>query len=119
MNLREQLRGLDAFDEQYQEVARTAQDSTDPVNLLWATFKRGYPLMTVYNALDPASPLEVDETKVQEAKREKTAAIKFLQACVHQLKFAMEDCFILKDLYGEDISGFVKVCAQVYSTLWS
>lgn len=111
-SLREQLRGLQAFDEQYKEVERNAEDSTDPVNLLWATLKRGYPLLTVYNALRPDELLTVDAAKVQEAKREKTATIKFLHACVHHLKFPSERCFILKDLYGEDISGFVKVCAS-------
>lgn len=110
VSLREQLRGLLEFDEQYQEVERNTEDTTDPVNLLWKTFKSGYPLLTVYNALRPDEPLMVDEDKVSEAKREKLAVIRFLHACVNQLKFPPEQCFILKDLYGEDISGFVKVC---------
>lgn len=107
VGLREQLRALRLFDEQYKEVERNVEDSTDPVNVLWATLKRGYPLITVYNALQPDEPLTIDG--IPEAKREKTATIRFLHACIHQLKFPSDQCFMLKDLYGEDINGFVKV----------
>lgn len=91
------------------EEEEDCDDDVDPVTLLWRTFRRGYPLMTIYNALNPPVRLEVDETKVKDVKRPQAATFKFLQACLKDLGFASEECFIISDLYGDDTTGFVKV----------
>ncbi len=88
----------------------TAKDSTDPVASMWDCFRRGYPLMTIYNALNPVVPLKVDESKLGEAKIGKAATFKFLQACLTDLRFPSNECFLITDLYGVDTTGFVKVC---------
>lgn len=85
------------------------EDSTDPVDSIWSCFKRGYPLMTIYNALQKGTPLKVDASKIGEAKIGKAATFKFLQACLTELMFPSNECFLITDLYGSDTTGFVKV----------
>lgn len=107
--LQMRLRTIPGFDGWMREEEDMASADDDPVSLLWRTFRRGYPLMELYNARSPAVPLAVDESKIGEAKRAKTAAYKFIQACVGELRIPSEECFILGDLYGDDTTGFVKV----------
>ena len=109
LNLRQRLRGVPGFEEELREIEEEDAEDTDPVTLLWWTFRRGYPLLMIYNTLNPAQPLDVDASKVTESKRGKAATFKFLQACFNKLKFAPEECFIITDLYGDDTTGFVKV----------
>lgn len=109
LNLLQRLRPLPDFDQILAEEEQEADDDTDPVTLLWRTLRRGYPLLALYNALEPPVRLEVDPTKVAEKNRGKAATSKFLQACITVLKFPSEECFIITDLYGDDTTGFVKV----------
>lgn len=112
MNLRMRLATVPGFEghiaEMEEEEAETA-DSIDPVTLMWNSLRRGYPLMTVYNALRPAKPLNVDSSKVKEKDLPKAATFEFLKACMSDLKFKPGECFLITDLYGEDTTGFVKV----------
>lgn len=112
MSLRTRLATVPGFEshisEMEEEEAETA-DSIDPVTLMWNSLRRGYPLMTVYNALRPTKPLDVDSSKVKEKDLGKAATFKFLQACMGELKFQPSECFLITDLYGEDTTGFVKV----------
>lgn len=85
------------------------EDGEDPVSLMWKCFKLGFPLMTIYNALKPESPLEIDTSKVQESKMGKAATFKFLQGCLTELAFPPAECFLITDLYGNDTTGFVRV----------
>lgn len=84
------------------------EDSSDPVTSMWNCLRRGYPLMTLYNALKPPVLLKVDPT-MAEAKIGKAATFKFLQACLTEQKFPPNECFLITDLYGGDTTGFVKV----------
>ena len=92
-----------------EEEEAEANDSTDPVTSMWNCLRRGYPLMTIYNALKPKVPLEVDASKLPEAKLAKAATFKFLQACLTDLQYPASECFLITDLYGGDTTGFVKV----------
>ena len=113
LNLQMRLRLIPGFDRWLREEEVKADDDADPVTLLWRMFRRGYPLMDLYNALGPKVRLVVDENKIAEKNRSKTAAYKFIQACVGELKFPSEECPIISDLYGDDTTGFVKViCAS-------
>lgn len=85
------------------------QGMSDPVTSMWNCLRRGFPLMTIYNALQPAVPLKVDTAKIGESKLGKAATFKFLQACMVEQKFAPNECFLITDLYGGDTTGFVKV----------
>jgi cell division control protein 24 len=84
-------------------------DPSDPVDPLWNLFRTGYPLLVIYNSLQPADPLKVEDPNATEAKRSKIAIFKFVQACMKELKVPPGECFVITDLMGNDTSGFVKV----------
>lgn len=115
-SLRRRLLTVPGFSEALQEEEDDADHDTDPVTVLWRTFRRGYPLMILYNALRPAHPLVLG-AGVKEDKKGKAATFKFLQACVNDLKFPAEDCFIITDLYADDTTGFIKVARVVNRVL--
>lgn len=101
--------GFEVHMQEMEEEEAEANDSTDPVTSMWNCLRRGYPLMTIYNALKPRVPLELDVSRMGEAKVGKAATFKFLQACLTDLKFPSNECFLITDLYGGDTTGFVKV----------
>lgn len=112
LGLRKRLSEVPGFEQHIVEMEdeeAEADDSTDPVTSMWNCLRRGYPLMTIYNALQPRVPLEIDPSKVAESKIGKAATFKFLQACLTDLKFPPNECFLITDLYGGDTTGFVKV----------
>ena len=109
------LRFIPGFNRWIAEEEGKADDDADPVTLLWRTFRRGYPLMELYNALEPRTLLTIPSSKQDEKslkKNEKMACYKFIQSCVTELGIPQDSCFILGDLYGDDTTGFVKVSIQ-------
>lgn len=112
--LRQRLKGVPGFDSFLEEEEQSADDDIDPVTLLWRTFRRGYPLVEIYNVLRPEKRLEPDLSSISsEIKKGKAMTFKFLGACIRELGFKVEDCFIILDLYGDDTTGFVKVTRMV------
>lgn len=109
VNLRSRLLLIPGFERWIVEEDAEAGADDDPVSLLWRMFRKGYPLMDVYNALNPNVRLFIDESKITEKNRAKSAAFKFIRACVEELKFPADECPILSDLFGDDTTGFVKV----------
>ncbi|KYK54279.1 hypothetical protein DCS_06236 [Drechmeria coniospora] len=88
-------------------------DPNDPVDPLWTLLRTGYPLLAIYNSLQPAERLKVDDPNAAEAKKSKIAIFKFVQACMKELNVPPADCFVITDLTGTDTSGFVKVTQVV------
>ncbi|GME44008.1 hypothetical protein GTA08_BOTSDO11807 [Neofusicoccum parvum] len=117
LTLSRRLRTVPGFAEILREEEEAADQDTDPVTLLWRTFRKGYPLITIYNALEPEVRLDGDQGNVKADKKPQLATYKFLSACMKQLKFASEECFVLSDLYGDDTTGFVKVVRVVNRVL--
>ncbi len=91
-------------------------DPSDPVDPLWNLFRSGYPLLVIYNSLQPADALKVEDPNASEAKKSKIAIFKFVQACMKDLKVPPGECFVITDLMGNDTSGFVKVNHNPLST---
>ena len=108
VNLRQRLLGVPGLQECLEQIEEEADEDTDPVTVLWRTFRQGYPLILLYNTLQPDKPLETP-VNVREEKRGKAATFKFIQACINILHFPQEDMFIITDLYADDTTGFVKV----------
>ena len=112
-NLRQRLGDVPGFEEHILEMEEEEEDSADepkdPVTLMWNCLRRGYPLMTIYNASLPARPLKLDATKIREDKVGKATTFKFLQACMAEFQIPPNECFLITDLFGEDTTGFVKV----------
>lgn len=119
MNLKRRLTEVRGFEPNLAEMDEEdrAKGITDPVASLWNYLRNGYPLLTLYNATAPDEILELDCTKVAEAKRPKAATFKFLQACLQELAFPQQDCFLITDLYGESTTGFIKVIKMVNKVL--
>lgn len=92
-------------------------DPSDPVDPLWNLFRSGYPLLVIYNSLQPAEALKVEDPNASEAKKSKIAIFKFVQACMKDLKVPPGECFVITDLMGNDTSGFVKVNHDPLPTL--
>ncbi|QIW98707.1 hypothetical protein AMS68_004225 [Peltaster fructicola] len=116
VSLRQRLLGVPGFSDFLLEEEEYADQDTDPVTVLWRTFRRGFPLMLLYNTLCPDQPLVLND-KIKEERKGKDATFKFVQACIHNLKFPNEECFILTDLYNDDTTGFVKVARVVNRVL--
>lgn len=115
VNLKRRLSEVPAFEPFLQEMEEEdrVRGNTDPVSSLWNCLRNGYPLLSIYNASGPDEELVVDPAKVPEAKRPKAATFKFLQACLQDLAFPQQDCFLITDLYGESTTGFIKVIKMV------
>ncbi|KAB8337187.1 hypothetical protein FH972_021490 [Carpinus fangiana] len=107
VNLRNRLINVPGFEEQLLEV-ENADDDMDPVTLLWRTFRKGHPLVTLFNYLRPNDAIKISDDGKEE-RRSKSASFKFLQGCIAKLGFPADGCFIISDLYGEDTGGFAKV----------
>ncbi|KAI9481159.1 MAG: hypothetical protein EXX96DRAFT_481644 [Benjaminiella poitrasii] len=86
--------------------------SNDPLTKLWELCRRGAPLLTLFNALDPAEPLKMDfnATHINECKK---MVYHFIVACRNQLQFKEDDLFTLSDLYKDNTNGFIKVINTV------
>ncbi|KAI9800638.1 MAG: hypothetical protein M1825_003960 [Sarcosagium campestre] len=118
VKLKQRLSEVPGFEQHLMDMEHDdAHDAVDPVASMWRCLRKGYPLMTVFNALNPEIPIGVDEAKVPEAKRAKTAAFKFVQACLEGLNFPPDECFVIMDLFGEDTTGFVKVTSVLNRVL--
>ncbi|KAF6221523.1 hypothetical protein HO133_002379 [Letharia lupina] len=119
--LRQRLGDVPGFEDHIIEMEEEEEDSADepkdPVTLMWNCLRRGYPLMTIYNASSPERPLKFDATKIREDKVGKATTFKFLQACMTDLKIPPHECFLITDLFGEDTTGFVKVTKLVNRVL--
>lgn len=108
ITLRQRLLAVPGYDEFFLEVEQAHED-LDVVQLIWKTFQLGRPLVALYNTLRPDQPVEIDVSKISAAKQGKALTSSFLRHCIQGLNFSVEDCFIIYDLYQDDIGGFVKV----------
>ncbi|KAK3317190.1 putative CDC24 protein [Cercophora scortea] len=109
-----QVPGFERYMRQLETIANEV-DEGGPVESLWKLLRTGYPLLAIYNALQPDKPLILEEKPGDsEAKRSKNAIFKFVQACLNDLKC---EAFFITDLTGTDTTGFVKVTAAINHVL--
>lgn len=108
---------MPGFGEHFREMDMDGDGlDTDVVAALWQCLKKGFPLITIYNVLQPAEPLTVDPA-ISDAKKPKSAASKFVLRCLTDLKLPPEEVFVLNDLFGEDTTGFLKVTQVINNVL--
>lgn len=112
VSLKQRLAQVPGFEPFLEEL-----DPTDPVDPLWNLFRTGYPLLAIYNSLQPAEPLKVEDPNASEAKKSKIAIFRFVQACMKELRVPPAESFVITDLMGNDTSGFVKVIKTI-TPLW-
>ncbi|KAK8909049.1 hypothetical protein QC760_003388 [Botrytis cinerea] len=111
VNLRQRLAQVPGFNGHFvdSDDEDEAEEDMDPVSSLWRCLRKGTPLVTLYNTLQPAEPLPLPDNKMAEPKKSKMAAFKFVEACMKDLQIPPGDVFALSDLFGDDTTGFVKV----------
>ncbi|KAI8071296.1 hypothetical protein BC940DRAFT_317102 [Gongronella butleri] len=86
----------------------------DPLTSLCQLCRRGLPLFTLFNALQPTDPLVPDHNpKLNELNNCKANVYHFLVACRKQLMFPEEELFTVSDLFVDDTNGSVKVVHTV------
>lgn len=83
--------------------------SNDPLTKLWELCRKGAPLATLFNSLNPIEPLKVDSNITMQTNECKKAVYHFIVACRNQLNFSEDDLFTLSDLFKDNTNGFVKV----------
>ncbi|KAL7624102.1 Guanine nucleotide exchange factor for Cdc42p [Parahypoxylon ruwenzoriense] len=112
--LKQRLARVPGFDVHLEALAATNEDG--PVESLWNLLRTGLPLVTIYNCVQPDSPLEIDPA-ANETRRSKIAIFKFVEACMKHLKIPASESFVISDLMGNDTTGFVKVTQVVNHVL--
>lgn len=109
--------GFEAYMDQL-EIMAADPDEGGPVESLWKLLRTGYPLLAIYNVLQPETPLQVQAApEASQSKRSKIAILRFVEACKSKLMLPTTDVFIITDLAGNDTTGFVKVSSPVCSVL--
>lgn len=110
VSLKQRLAKVPGFEEYLDELEHMAMDPDEggPVESLWKLLRTGYPLLAIFNVLQPENPLQVQE-QASEAKRSKIAILRFVEACKSKLNLSTTEVFIITDLTGNDTTGFVKV----------
>ncbi|KAI8148479.1 hypothetical protein BJV82DRAFT_592261 [Fennellomyces sp. T-0311] len=92
----------------------TTPTASDPLTKLWTICRRGAPLCTLFNAMNPEKPLKVDRNpSLNHLNTCKASVYHFIVACRDQLKFTEDELFTITDLYQDDTNGFVKVVNTV------
>ncbi|KAI9319982.1 hypothetical protein BX666DRAFT_2018116 [Dichotomocladium elegans] len=92
----------------------STSSGSDPLSKLWTLCRRGSPLCTLFNVLQPEKPLKVDRNpSLNQLNACKASVYHFIVACRDQLNFAEDDLFTITDLYQNDTNGFVKVVNTV------
>ncbi|KAJ9632171.1 Guanine nucleotide exchange factor for Cdc42p [Taxawa tesnikishii (nom. ined.)] len=94
LTLKKRLTAVPGYEGFMDYEENNADEDVDPVTLLWRVFRKGKPLVYLYNTLMPDKPIDMDNVKMAN-------------------EFNVEDCFIIYDLYGDDTTGFVKVIRMV------
>jgi len=119
-NMKRRLQWVPGFQHYLDEEEKDVGEDLDPVTVLWRIFRRGYPLMDIYNILGPKVRLGVDDSNKRpgDGRFEKQATYNFLRGCVQDLRFPHDECFSISDLYGDDMTGFVKVVSTSDNSCW-
>lgn len=122
VTLRKRLKAVPGFDEEYQFTDDWLTGDGPPkdvVSLLWGTFRRGYPLTMILSVMFPN---EMPNTAAEQRlfkkddaaynKRSKKFTYTFINSVRDVLSKKQDAMPTLTVLYGEDTTGFVKVCTS-------
>ncbi|KAK3293189.1 pleckstrin domain-containing protein [Chaetomium fimeti] len=118
--LKQRLAKVPGFEPYMEQLELMAADPDEggPVESLWKLLRTGYPLLAIYNALQPETPLQVQAApEASQSKRSKIAILRFVEACKSKLMLPTTDVFIITDLAGNDTTGFVKVTTVINHVL--
>ncbi|EWZ27919.1 hypothetical protein FOZG_18361 [Fusarium oxysporum Fo47] len=109
-----QLSQLEWFAELHRQETQRTEDE-NPLSILIAIFRRGTPLLMLFNQLDN-SQQERWQNLIASSPTDtvaKLAMVEFVQACVNRLNFQPSDCFTVADLVSLDTTNHIKVIQLV------
>lgn len=106
--------GFEGYMQQLEEI--TAETDNDPVESMWALLRAGYPLLAIFNVLQPEEPLVVLPSESTDKNRPKLAILRFSQGA-NKLNPPPSESFIVNDLAGTDTTGLVKVISVINHVL--
>jgi cell division control protein 24 len=88
--------------------------SSDILATLVSVFRRGAPLLQLYNQLDDSyqDKWKLLLSQAPSPSSAKLAVVEFIEACVMRQAIKTYDCFTVTDLMDDDIINHVKVCAS-------
>lgn len=107
LELKLQLMQLDDFRPLF-AVDRTPEEKSDPMNELMEVFRRGYPLIMLFNKFQYRWSVDVFK-RTDRNDYPKQAAAEFIQACRDELGIRGWSMFTIAELLGGDIFDFHKV----------
>ncbi|KAG9295693.1 hypothetical protein G9A89_001710 [Geosiphon pyriformis] len=139
LELLERLYCVDGFDDYLEQGRNNIQNNTstagtsnseslsnghvqnDPVTLLWQTFRLGYPLCALFNAMEPlvlipvefCQPPSLTKPSSTHVKTNQKSVYHFLVACKKELDLGQESMFAISSLFKDDTNDFVKVINTV------
>lgn len=79
----------------------------DPVTHLWQFFRLGSSLCTLFNALQPRTPLNVVITS--DVKTCKRSVYDFVQGCKSELDYSDDELFTISNVFSDNTTDLLKV----------
>ncbi|KAJ1966515.1 Guanine nucleotide exchange factor for Cdc42p [Dipsacomyces acuminosporus] len=102
------------LDDNPRDTANGGGQYLDPIQLLWDTFRQGTSLCVIYNALQPAEPLNTTLNDAPNTlNQRKDRVYRFVKACKENHIVKDEDLFTISELFKDDTNSFVKVLKTV------
>ncbi|KAI9263704.1 hypothetical protein BY458DRAFT_534397 [Sporodiniella umbellata] len=94
------------------------EETTDPLSKLTSICQLGFPLLKIYNALNPTEPLTIAPTANLNATNVSKAAVyHFIVACRDKLAFKEMDMFSIGDVFSNGTNGIVRVVHTLHQLL--
>ncbi|KAK0630421.1 hypothetical protein B0T17DRAFT_616077 [Bombardia bombarda] len=116
LSLKQRLALVPGFEGYLEQLDKMSAENGEggPVESLWQLLRTGYPLVAIYNILQPNEPLQLGEKPGDsDDKKAKIAILKFVGALKSELNVRPDECFMIRDLTSDDTTGFVKVTAAI------
>lgn len=93
---------------------REGSEEEDPLTFLIQIFRRGTPLLMLLEKFPGlGNPTHLVEDDMGSQKLPKKATYIFLEACIKNLSFRVDECFSIRELMEGDTTGFAKVRAEI------
>jgi cell division control protein 24 len=91
---------------------RDENEDANPLYFVIGVFRRGVPLLLLLErvrGVQYLAQLTQFHGPIDSQKMPKVATFRFIKACMDDLGFHPDECFLIDDLFGDDTTGHVKV----------
>jgi cell division control protein 24 len=111
LELEQQLSQIPGFPEIFTK-QRAKNKEEDPLTSLMQVFRRGVPFLMLLERVQGISKptyITMLEDRFDPQKMPKVATYKFVERCISDLHFPLNECSLIGDLFGSDSTGYIKV----------